>query len=729
MMDHIIPFGALPQVYLYEHPQAEEDGVLECPAIVVMRRAHGFMAALPSGVFSDPELAEGAEAGMEALVGPSLQIQVSAALLTEEGPIPQPGVSLPCLLVDFSAQAAARFAPLGPGSDPEALLSFDAEAPDTIPEPSGLLQQALVWAQRPDLVPERVAFYSAEEEAPAPRKVLRLSRQDVPKAGTAGVTGTASQPPKPKRATTATLASQLQTITAALPGLTAKLEEVASKQQDMEARIAAGPAASLKEPLGTLGATPKALQAVPIASLGPPPGTSRMLLAPQAPLSGLALEAEELQQEGVEQSNDPLARAVLAQSQALTALVSQLAAASSDPVLDLGGQGVSTRGAAQRAKLQEELASGRGSFFAAVLGNMARRMSPAATASTDPAVLHSQGVCLSRYWERFGGFGSAKDLALRAPSGDDHGCLAGGKGGAGPRPRGAPCCLPRAGQYGRWEAGPWEAGPRLSFDLAGGAPQWNVSGPAGQQPPQESPLHSFGKPALGHRRAWVSQRNGGYPKQEAGYYAPKGTGWRSRGSSRSGARSEAKETAPKAQAALYLSAGPQGPFAPFPPASGAAPAIPAERPNFSPPTAGAPLGTSVPPILPSRFASVATQGANALRGRPEAPSAAHVASTFGTTISFFRFAACLPRWILKTGTPFAAFLASTFDMPKQRVGTCPSSATFPLPVPSLGIFRGSGPHMPRPAWKRLVLKRLLHVVVCALNFVHDGHRWPNERLL
>ena len=88
-----------------------------------------------------------------------------------------------------------------------------------------------------------------------------------------------------------------------------------------------------------------------------------MLLAPQAPLSGLALEAEELQQEGVEQGNDPLlAQAVLAQSQALTALVSQLAAASSDPVLDLGGQGVSTRGAAQRAKLQEELASGRGSF-------------------------------------------------------------------------------------------------------------------------------------------------------------------------------------------------------------------------------------------------------------------------------------------------------------------------------------------------------------------------------
>ena len=412
-MDHNVPFGVTPQVYVYEHPQGADDGVLECQAIVVMKRDHGFMVALPAGALTEAELVEGAEAGMEAPLGPSLQVQVSAAVLTDEGPVPQPGVSLACLLVDFSAQAASRFTPMDPTTDAEILLSFDSASPECVPEPSGLLQQALVWAQRPDLVPERVAYYSAEEELPAPRRpVLRLSRSDAPKGIAAGSMLAAAQPPKPKRTTTATLATQLETITAALPNLTAKLAEVASKQESMEARIAAGPAAALREPLGVLGSTPKAVPPAPFTKVGPPPSGSRMLLAPQAPLAGLALEAEELQQDVDLPGTDPLAKAVLAQSQALTALVSQLAAASSDPVLDLGGQGVSTRGAAQRAKLQEELASGRGLFFSAVLANMARRMSPAATASTDPAVLHSQGVCLSRYWERFGGFGSAKDLAL-----------------------------------------------------------------------------------------------------------------------------------------------------------------------------------------------------------------------------------------------------------------------------------------------------------------------------
>ena len=52
-----------------------------------------------------------------------------------------------------------------------------------------------------------------------------------------------------------------------------------------------------------------------------------------------------------------LAQAMLAQSQALTSLVAQLASASTDPVLDLGGAGaVGVRGASQRARLQDELA-------------------------------------------------------------------------------------------------------------------------------------------------------------------------------------------------------------------------------------------------------------------------------------------------------------------------------------------------------------------------------------
>ena len=417
LMDHVVPYGELPQTYVYEHPPAGDDGALEAHCIIILKRSLGFMAALPVGVLTAEEIAAGEVAGMDALIGPSVRVEVAAAMMSEEGLLPQPGVVVPCIVVDFGATAASRFSVLGETQEPEILISFDSATPDLLPEPSAVLQQALVWAQRPDTPQERVAFYSAEEgPPPPPRARLRLSKSDPPRAG-AGATGSGASAPgpkqaAPKRVTTSSLASQLEAITAALPTLTAKLEEVASKQTAMEARISSGPNASLREPLGALGASPKGL---PVAFVGPPPSHHKLLVPPAVPPVAANTEAAELLDEGEETGANPLAQAVLAQSRAMTALVSQLAASSNDPVLDLGTQGsVSTRGAAQRAKLQDELASGRGSFYAAVLANMARRMSPAASASTDPAILLSQGVSLTRYFERFGGFGQTKDLALIA---------------------------------------------------------------------------------------------------------------------------------------------------------------------------------------------------------------------------------------------------------------------------------------------------------------------------
>ncbi|CAE7400042.1 hypothetical protein AK812_SmicGene26794 [Symbiodinium microadriaticum] len=64
--------------------------------------------------------------------------------------------------------------------------------------------------------------------------------------------------------------------------------------------------------------------------------------------------------------------------------------------------------------MQEELSADKGVFFAAVLQNMAKRMAPAASLSSEPAELLQQGVCLSRYWERFGGFAGQRDLGAIA---------------------------------------------------------------------------------------------------------------------------------------------------------------------------------------------------------------------------------------------------------------------------------------------------------------------------
>ena len=81
------------------------------------------------------------------------------------------------------------------------------------------------------------------------------------------------------------------------------------------------------------------------------------------PLDLQALEGEKMpdQMDG----NSDLAKAMLVQSQALTALVGQIAQSSQDPIADLssGSSAASTRGSVGRARLQAELASHSGSFY------------------------------------------------------------------------------------------------------------------------------------------------------------------------------------------------------------------------------------------------------------------------------------------------------------------------------------------------------------------------------
>ena len=122
-------------------------------------------------------------------------------------------------------------------------------------------------------------------------------------------------------------------------------------------------------------------------------------------------ETQELAEEKeISPESGDLSRAILAQSQALTTLVSQLASA--DPMTELAstGLGISSKGASGRAKLQQELAMHRGTFFTSVIQSMARRMSPAQSSDASPQDLAIRGVTPTRYVERFGGFGKARDL-------------------------------------------------------------------------------------------------------------------------------------------------------------------------------------------------------------------------------------------------------------------------------------------------------------------------------
>jgi len=130
-------------------------------------------------------------------------------------------------------------------------------------------------------------------------------------------------------------------------------------------------------------------------------------------LGALELAALEEERAHATAPEGDLARAVLAQSQALTALLWQMAQSSEDPMMDLGATASSaTRGALGRAKLQAELASHSGSFFMSVLRALARRMQPATSTTGSAEDLLRRGVSGTMYMERFGGFGRHRDLGL-----------------------------------------------------------------------------------------------------------------------------------------------------------------------------------------------------------------------------------------------------------------------------------------------------------------------------
>ena len=91
------------------------------------------------------------------------------------------------------------------------------------------------------------------------------------------------------------------------------------------------------------------------------------------------------------------------------------------------------------------------------------------------------------------------------------------------------------------------------------------------------------------------------------------------------------------------------------------------------------------------------------------------------TISLRRLLASLPRWILRSRTPPASFLAKTFHV--YRTGIGPATAVFPLPVPYAGLFdEQRNSRLPKAKWKKKCFQRALHAVAMALNYIHNGCR-------
>ena len=345
-METILPFAERAQVWIYEH--AVGDGAVESLALVLAKRPNGLLVGLPLGVIPDDELASAQEAQMDDLVGSSLATEAPALAHAASGFSPVPDQSLSAIVVDLSVQAVSRLSPLVADSPLELVVPFDLSRPELVPDPAVLLQLALDWAAAAG-ASERLQYYSAEEGPTEPqpkqkRSVLRLSKDDVlqPAASALPSGSVPQKPPQPKRITTATLASQLESLSSTLPSLVRSMEELSVRQAAMEKQMAAGPAAPLSQPLG-LGIRPKPAGTPALGLLGPPPRTARTNPQPQLPLMGLEGAAEAAAEEAKEEfglpapSSDTLSQAVLEQSRALTTLVAQLAGASGDLLSDSTG--------------------------------------------------------------------------------------------------------------------------------------------------------------------------------------------------------------------------------------------------------------------------------------------------------------------------------------------------------------------------------------------------------
>ena len=264
------------------------------------------------------------------------------------------------VLIDVSADIVPHLLPYD-ASNPywDMVQFFDISHPDLFPIPDALVAAAWDWILSP-AAGDRVAYYSAEEGERVPicpmdeeedaeereetqpkAKAKAMPSQRPPAPGPSSTTG-GKKPavpkesnPKARKPTVASLATSLEGLSVSIPALVAEVAALSERTQAMEENIQGGQRLSaLRRPLraSDLGGSAKPSSGTAIKTLlqeMPPPKTLRpktlTLAGPPAPATAADALMEEREETAISGSTD-LARAVLAQSTALTALVSKAAA-------------------------------------------------------------------------------------------------------------------------------------------------------------------------------------------------------------------------------------------------------------------------------------------------------------------------------------------------------------------------------------------------------------------
>eukprot|EP00435_Cladocopium_sp_Y103_P049112 s1324_g14.t1 len=367
-------------VQVLEIPAGLEDidGSSLTLALVVLRRRDGALLAVPMGVFASEVLERGFLAEEEDRIGQSLQLLVAAGTIEDfnlmEQPQPEEGESVGVLLVDVSAEIGDTLKPFDPAAHPLDLLhTFHADRPFLVPLAADLVRKAWEWVKDP-VSGNLVVFYSADEAEAVPETPPEPARRGArPKAGVPNGGGGPG--------------AGLSQTGSGYCGISSSVAGTSEQHIAQHCEAAGGPESAHCINGGTV--FQRDVKTISIAA-------------------ATAAQLEEEKQGDLEQSD--LAKAMLAQSQAMAALVTQLAGGDTLNDLTSSSMTISSKGSQGRQKLQQELSAQRGTFFNSVIQAMARRMQPSKPADQSPAELASRGVIPTTYVERYGGYGRKWDL-------------------------------------------------------------------------------------------------------------------------------------------------------------------------------------------------------------------------------------------------------------------------------------------------------------------------------
>ncbi len=396
---------------------AGQDDALVSVALVVMKRNGGLLLGLPVGFIPVEDLQAASDLESGSVLGPHSTFTVPA--IREDGQELLEGQDVEVLVIDASEDVLPA---LGNFDPVEGASFYFADDAALAPAPDVLLSVVKDWLASQSST--KTAFYSADEEMIPDADqvpVTPMEPSQVPEEGTPKVRK-APAAKAGKRVTTASLAEQLGSVTQLLPAIASRLDLIQQEQNALRGQLASAehvvPPRPSQQPVSTslvnfakmMGSPPRVKSAP--ATAAPLP----MAAASSAPPTlDLPMTLQEQAEEFPAPGSSTLAQAVLEQSKALTTLVAQLQTGG-DPLLDSHGSSsglsLGSKGAAGRERLQTELSNRSGQFFLMVTQNAWKRMKPASRLPQSLEAVASTDFSMVTYLEKFGGYGSCRELGL-----------------------------------------------------------------------------------------------------------------------------------------------------------------------------------------------------------------------------------------------------------------------------------------------------------------------------